>query len=88
MRIKVRVQPGASRTQVGGRYGDGDPPVLVVRVQARAIEGRANDSVSRALAEAFGVRRSEVDLVAGHSARIKTFDVDGATQLRLVELLG
>jgi hypothetical protein len=38
LRVTVRVQPGASRAKVGGRYGDGEPPVLVVKVAARPVE--------------------------------------------------
>ena len=64
----IRVRPGASRTRVGGTYGD----ALVVAVQEPAVDGRANDAVIRALAEALGVRRSDVEIVHGHTARTKT----------------
>jgi hypothetical protein len=37
MRIVVRVYPGAPATKVGGRYGDSEPPVLIVRVAAHAV---------------------------------------------------
>ena len=87
MRIVVRAQPGASRTVVGGRYGEDLPPVLIVRVQARAVEGRANESVRVALAAAFGVRPGAVTLVRGHTGRLKTFDIEGAAPERLDELL-
>jgi uncharacterized protein YggU (UPF0235/DUF167 family) len=87
MRIVVRVQPGASRTVVGGRYGEDLPPVLIVRVQARAVEGRANGAVRVALAGAFGVRPGAVTLVRGRTGRLKTFDLEGATSERLDELL-
>lgn len=87
MRIVVRAQPGASRVVVGGRYGEDLPPVLIVRVQARAVEGRANESVKGALAGAFGVRPAAVTLVRGHTGRLKTFDIEGATPERLDELL-
>ena len=74
MRIAVRVRPGASRTEVGGRYGDSD--ILVVAVSARAVDGAATEATRRALATALGVRRSQVSLVSGATSREKVFDVD------------
>lgn len=41
VRIAVRVRPGASRTRVGGRYGEDDPPVLGVSGTQRAVDGAA-----------------------------------------------
>lgn len=69
----VRVRPGASRTRVGGGYGD--PPVLVVAVSAPAVDGRANDAVIRALADALGVPSREVEIVRGYTARTKMVSV-------------
>ena len=73
-RYAVRVKPGASRTRVGGAYGD--PPALVVAVSEPAVDGRATEAVLRALAEAIGVRRADIDLVSGHSARTKVIAID------------
>jgi hypothetical protein len=39
--------------------------VLIVRVNAPAVDGRANVAVIEAVAKAFGVKRREVDVVAG-----------------------
>ncbi len=84
VRIKVRVHPGSSRNRVGGRYGEG---VLVVRVTAPALDGRANRAVEDALAEVFGVGRGSVRLVSGARARTKVFDVEGADSAVLAALI-
>ncbi len=83
MRLVVRVHPGASRT---GAAWDG--AVLHVRVTARAIEGAANRALIQAVADALGVRRSAVSLVAGERARVKhveVFGLDSASLDRLRE---
>ncbi|QQS00846.1 MAG: DUF167 domain-containing protein [Austwickia sp.] len=77
MRIAVRVRPGASRTRVGGSYGESSAPALVVAVTARAVGGAATEAVLRAVAEAFGVRRHDVRLVSGATARSKVLEIDG-----------
>lgn len=48
---------------------------LHVRVRERAVDGRATAAVRSALADALGLRRSEVTLVSGATSRIKTYDV-------------
>jgi uncharacterized protein YggU (UPF0235/DUF167 family) len=83
VRVTIRVRPGAGRTTVGGAH-DG---ALVVRVGARAVEGKATEAALAAMAAAFGVRRSAVTLVTGATARTKVVDVDGADEDRLRALL-
>jgi uncharacterized protein YggU (UPF0235/DUF167 family) len=74
VRIGIRVRPGASRTRVGGAYGDR----LVVAVSARAVDGAATEAALAALAEAFGVRRWQVTLVRGASSRDKLVEIAAA----------
>ena len=93
MRVSVRVKPGASRTRVGGRYGEesgGSEGELIVRVGARAVEGAATEAVLKAVAKAFGLRRADVDLVLGSTSRTKVLELTGEEPLlsaRLAELL-
>lgn len=84
MRVTIRVQPGASKAKVGGSF-DG---ALVVRVNARAVDGAATQAALVAVADAFGVRKAAVTLVAGATSRSKVVDVAGGTEARLAELLG
>jgi uncharacterized protein (TIGR00251 family) len=74
MRVHIRVKPGASRTAVGGRYGD----ALIVAVTARAVGGKATEAALRAVADAFGVPRRDVALVTGTTSRDKVLEITGA----------
>ena len=89
-RFTVRVRPGASRTSVGGSYGD--QPALIVAVTAPAVDGRATDAVIAALADALGVRPREIRIVSGMTARSKVVAIDtpdpATLEARLSELLG
>jgi uncharacterized protein YggU (UPF0235/DUF167 family) len=90
-RLTVRVRPGASRTKVGGRYGEGESGSLVVAVSARAVDGAATDAVLGAVAEALGVRPWQVTLVRGRTSRDKTLEIADPPDdldLRVATLLG
>ncbi|ACY98457.1 protein of unknown function DUF167 [Thermomonospora curvata DSM 43183] len=73
VRVAIRVGPGASRTKVGGAHGE----ALVVKVAARAVEGKATEAALRAVADALGVRRRDVRLISGATSREKLIEVDG-----------
>ena len=93
MRLSVRVKPGASRTKVGGQYGDGSAGqgvILIVSVAPRAVDGAATEAVLKAVAKAFGLRRAEVDLVSGLTSRTKVLELRGdehSLSSRLTQLL-
>ena len=83
MRIAVLVKPGSARPGVGGEHAG----ALVVRVSARAVDGKATAAALAAVAEAFGVRRSDVRLVSGASSRTKVVDIDAGDPQVLAALL-
>jgi uncharacterized protein YggU (UPF0235/DUF167 family) len=89
-RFAVRVKPGAHRTVVGGRWDGRFGPALVVAVPAPAVDGRANDAVCAALADALGVPRARVSIGVGARARDKLVVVEPAPaglDTRLHELI-
>ena len=75
MRITIRVKPGSARPGVGGEH-DG---ALIVRVSARAVDGKATEAALTAVADSFGVRRSAVRLVSGALSRARSWTSTPAT---------
>jgi uncharacterized protein len=86
--LPVRAHPGARKAGVRGEQNG----ALRVAVSAPPEGGRANRAVAEALAEALGLRRSQVELLAGATGRDKRFLVRGLTRAelegRLAGLLG
>jgi uncharacterized protein len=72
-RITVRVQPRARREEIAGER-DG---VLVVRVTAPPVEGKANDAVRKLLAKRLGIAPGRVSVVRGAAGRDKLVEIDG-----------
>jgi uncharacterized protein (TIGR00251 family) len=72
-RVRLRVSPGAPRTELAGRHGDG----WKVRVNAAPERGKANDAVVGLLAERLGVSRTSVSIVSGHTSRDKVVELRG-----------
>jgi uncharacterized protein len=72
-RIAVRVTARARRDEVAGER-DG---VLLVRVTAPPVEGRANDAVRKLLAKRLGVAPGRVSVARGASSRDKLLEIEG-----------
>jgi uncharacterized protein (TIGR00251 family) len=73
--LRVHAQPGAGRTAITGRHGTS----LKVRVAAPPVDGRANETLRAALAEAFALPVADVTLASGGSSRVKRFRLHGIT---------
>ena len=87
--LEIRVRPNSSRNKVGGSVGE--PPWLVVAVQAPAVDGKANQAVIKELAAAFNLRARDFTIVYGELGRDKRLLVEGdekTLQAKLEELIG
>ena len=87
--LEIRVRPNTSRNKVGGSVGQ--PPRLVVAVQAPAVDGKANQEVIKELAKAFDLRARDFTIVYGELGRNKRLLVEGdekTLQGKLEELMG
>lgn len=76
--LVVRVKPGSKRAGI-----ESNERGITVRVNARPVDGAANEAVRRVLAEALGVAPSALTLVRGAASREKTFAVAGRTAAQL-----
>jgi uncharacterized protein (TIGR00251 family) len=71
--LPVRAQPRARRPGILGEQAG----ALKVAVTAPPEDGRANQAVLEALAEALGIRRAQLELLSGATARDKRFLIRG-----------
>ena len=78
-RVAFSVSPGARRTELVGRHGDG----WKVRVAAAPERGRANAELAAWLAAILGLPRADVRIVAGATTRRKTLEVDGLSSAEI-----
>jgi uncharacterized protein (TIGR00251 family) len=72
-RLAVRVQARARRDEIAGERGG----MMLVRVTAPPVEGRANAAVCRLLAKRLGLAPGRVAVVRGASSRDKLVEIDG-----------
>lgn len=71
--LHVHTQPAAGRTAVVGRHGT----ALKMRVAAPPVGGRANTACADLLADTFGLKSGQVELVGGAASRAKQFKLSG-----------
>ncbi len=71
MMVKVRVSANAKESRVV-EVGDGS---LEVKVDAKAVDGKANKRLIEILSDHYGVSKSRVKLVSGARSRDKVVDI-------------
>ena len=79
----VRVQPRASKNEVAGLMNG----ALKIRLQAPALEDRANEALCEFLAEILKRPKSAVRILAGDRSRTKRVEVFGVTAAQVEALL-
>lgn len=81
--LAVRVQPRASKNEVAGVTGG----ALKVRLQAPALEDRANLALCAFLAELLKTPKAAVRILAGERSRDKRVEIFGVPAAAILALL-
>jgi hypothetical protein len=71
--LPVRAQPGARRNEVRG-VQDGALKVCVTQAPEK---GKANKAIAEVLAKWLGVKKSQIELIAGETSSQKKFLIHG-----------
>jgi uncharacterized protein len=81
--LHVKVQPRASRNQIGEVMGR----ELKIRITAPPVDSAANTALVKFLEELFDCARGSVQIVRGATSRHKVISVDGVSPVFLQEKL-
>ncbi len=82
-RIRVRLTPRSGRNEIAGWRDE----LLLVRVTAPPVDGKANAALERLIAKALGVPKRDVSVVSGARGREKSVAIAGMRQADVDELL-
>src|SRR4051794_18373963 len=82
--LHVKVQPRASRNEIGETLGN----ELKIKVTAPPVESAANEALVKFLAEVLRCPKGAVQLIRGQTSRHKTIAVRGLPAEVMAERLG
>ena len=78
----VRVQPRASKDEIVGEIAG----AIKIRLQAPALEGRANEALIEFLAELLKTPKGAVRILSGERSRVKRLEIRGVTKQQIERL--
>jgi uncharacterized protein len=81
--LPVRAQPGASKNGIRGEQNG----MLKVAVTQVAEKGKANKALAETIAKGLGLKKSQVELVAGETQAQKKFLIRGISREELAQRL-
>jgi len=82
--LPVRAQPGARRNEIRGEQNG----MLKVSVTQIAEKGKANKALIAVLSKELRLKKSQLELLSGHTSSEKRFLVHGVTPDALMERIG
>jgi len=81
--LSVKIVPNAPKSKVDGMLGD----FLKIRIQAPPVDGKANAALLKFLAKELDVSASRLNVLTGHTGRIKRIVISGVKPQQVVSAL-
>jgi len=77
--LPVRAAPGARRSEIRGEQNQ----ALKVAVTQVAEKGKANKAIVDLLSKTLSLRKSQIELLSGHTSSEKRFLIRGLSEIEL-----
>ena len=83
-RLTVRLTPRGGADRIEGWDADTEGrPVLKARVRSTPTDGQANTALIALIARALTIRRSDVVIARGATARLKALEIEGLSDTEI-----
>jgi uncharacterized protein (TIGR00251 family) len=79
----VRVQPRASKDEIAGEMAG----TIKIRLQAPALDGRANEALIEFLADLLKTPKGAVRILSGERSRVKRLEIRGISKQQIDQLI-
>jgi len=83
-KLRVRLTPSGGADRIDGCATDAEGHrFLKARVRAAPENNEANQALEKLIAKAFGVAKGKVKVARGATARLKTLEIEGASEAEI-----
>lgn len=87
-KLRVRLTPSGGADRIDGRALDAEGQVfLKARVRAAPENNEANQALEKLIAKSFGVAKSKVSVTRGATSRVKTLEIEDATDAEIAAFI-
>ena len=83
--LQVKVSPRAKQNEIVGWHQN---QMLIVKIAAPPVGGKANDELVKFLAEQLGVPASDILILRGHTSKQKVLEIAGLSDEEVRQRLG
>ena len=81
--VPLRIQPRAGKSAIVGEHAG----ALKLRIAAPPVHGAANEACIGFLSETFGVKRSQIKILSGHTSQNKLVRIEGLSKSEFLKVL-
>ncbi len=84
----MRLTPSGGADRIDGvAHDENGRPYLRARVRVAPEDGKANAALEALIAKAFGIAKGKVSIARGATARLKTVEIEGATEAEIAAFI-